>query len=219
MVRYALMNGLTLAVAFTLAIPAASRAQQFRSTPLAPAPIGPLQNNYNLGSNPNFTYNPFTGYNLGANSSLAGVPANGIQRSTSSLANPLNFMQYGQITGTGPSTGTVATYNQFGLLGMLSNPYSSVGSGATQGSSPPPGVMLSVNYAQMFLPNQSTINNGGNPYGPYYGYGYPGAYNPYGPGYPGAFNPYYGYPGPFGVGNPASTPPGKGFFGNGGDGI
>src|SRR5262249_2225536 len=42
--------------------------------------------------------------------------AGGIVRATSSLANPLNFYQWAQITGVGPIRGTVRIYNQFGLV-------------------------------------------------------------------------------------------------------
>src|SRR5262245_37873644 len=42
--------------------------------------------------------------------------AGGVTRATSSLANPLDFYQYGQVTGVGPIRGTVRIYNQFGLM-------------------------------------------------------------------------------------------------------
>src|SRR5262249_10102689 len=102
--------------------------------------------------------------------------AGGVTRATSSLANPLNFYQYGQVTGVGPIRGTVRIYNQFGLLGQDQNSGGLGGSlvlgannlnnqqlpgqGNTQGDDPPQGVLLHVNYAQMFLPNQQQINGG-----------------------------------------------------------
>jgi hypothetical protein len=137
--------------------------------------------------------------------------APGIQRTINPLANPVNYWQYSQMTGSGPSVGTVSIYNQFGLLGM-NNPQAGGTTASTPGSPPPPGVMMSVNYAQMFFPNQQAINN---PYSAWPNpYGYPTPYangfaNPYGFGYPYALfnnmNPLVGGQ--------------KTFFGNGGDGL
>jgi hypothetical protein len=137
----------------------------------------------------------------------------GIRRMTNSLANPLNFQQYGQMTGVGPIRGTVRIYNQFGqqgsggLNGMNSDPFGGGGGyggqggmggggggssqlpgvGATPGDDPPQGVLLHVNYAQMFLPHSPQTNsNFSNPYNRYpgFGAGFPGGYGgyPYGAG-------------------------------------
>jgi hypothetical protein len=162
----------------------------------------------------------------------------GVSRATSSLANPIQFYQYGQITGVGPIHGTVSIYNQFGQEGMAQNPFAGLGGigggfggqgggmggagggggggGATQGDDGPQGTLLHVNYANMFLPNQQQINNGG---GNVPGGGYGGL----GRGYPGGFG--FGYPGFGGVGGfPGfgGIPPGgfgKGAFGNGASGL
>ncbi|OAI50603.1 hypothetical protein AYO44_17660 [Planctomycetaceae bacterium SCGC AG-212-F19] len=138
----------------------------------------------------------------------ADPPAGGINRMTNSLPNPINFQQYGQMTGVGPIRGTVRIYNQFGPQQMSgnSNPYTGQGGqggggsggggslpgvGATQGDDPPQGVLLHVNYAQMFLPSQPQQNNNNfnNPYGrfPGFGAGFPGGFGgyPYGAGFPG----------------------------------
>lgn len=114
----------------------------------------------------------------------APAPFTGVNRMTNSLANPLNFIQYGQTTGVGPIRGTVRIYNTFGTLdiqgggglgqgfqagqqvgqgfGGLANTAGSgniPGIGATQGGDDPPqGVLLHVQYAQMFFPNQRQIN-------------------------------------------------------------
>ncbi|MBL8795920.1 MAG: hypothetical protein JNM56_18605, partial [Planctomycetia bacterium] len=114
----------------------------------------------------------------------------GIQRATGILSNPVNFKQYAQITGVGPIVGTVRIYNQFGLLAMQSQQGGGFGGGLVgggfggfggggfggggggqnqlpgmgvtgQGDDPPQGVLLHVNYANMFLPNQQQINQGG----------------------------------------------------------
>jgi hypothetical protein len=133
----------------------------------------------------------------------------------------VNYFQYSSVTGNGPTRGTVSVYNQFGLMGMLSNPMLSNALGTTQGDPPPPGVNLSVNYAQMSLPNQQMINTAGL-YGlPAYG-AYPGLYGSLGYGYPGLGAPGYGYPGlnPLGYGGLPGVPPAsKGIFGNGGNGL
>jgi hypothetical protein len=181
------------------------------TNPFASVPFGAFNTTYfsQLYGNPYL--NPSFLSSFAATGTAAQTTPPSTQRSTSTLANPMNFYQYGQITGTGPSNGTVGIYNQFGLLGMQYNPYSSITGGVTAGSgNPPPGVLLSVNYAQMFLPNQSTINNGG--YSPY---AYPNPYS-YGFGYPGQ-GP-YGYPSPFNLGY-FGQPPVKTSFGNGGAGI
>jgi hypothetical protein len=166
--------------------------------------------------------NPYFTGGYSANTASSSPVPQGTQRATSALANPMNFWQYGQITGTGPTRGTVQTYNVFGLLGMQNNPYlgSTLSSNSNQNNdSPPPGVNLSVNYAQMFLPNQAQVNGTGyNPYASYWNQ------NPYSPfSYYGNLNPYganpYAYPGYFGGMGMGSPPATKGFFGNGGDGL
>src|SRR5262245_8145874 len=68
--------------------------------------------------NPFNPFNPVVPFPVPANPNAMGNQAGGVTRATSSLANPLNFYQYGQVTGVGPITGTVRIYNQFGLLGM-----------------------------------------------------------------------------------------------------
>ena len=180
--------------------------------PFASVPFGAFNTTYfsQLYGNPYL--NPSFTSSFAANGVNNNQTSQGPQRGTSTLANPMNFYQYGQITGTGPNNGTVATYSQFGLLGSLYNPYSNVTSGVTSGGNPPPGVLLSVNYGQMFLPNQSTVNNGGYPYG--YLNPYSNSYGPFGSGYP---NP-YGYPSPFNL-SYFNAPPVKQTFGNGGNGI
>lgn len=168
-------------VTLALVVPASSPAQSFRSGTGVPGGSGVSGMPYG-----------------GANSSY------GLGRSQNTLANPVNFFQYSQVTGTGPSMGTVATYNQFGLAGMA---YGGAlnGSPGTQGAAAPPGVLLSVNNAQMMYPNQMQINNLGfnYPINPYSMYGYPGmGYSPYGypgmSGYPGMYGA--GYPGMYGAG-------------------
>jgi hypothetical protein len=174
------------------------------------------------GTNPyqNPLNNPFgNGGGLGG----GGNQAVGITRATSKLPNPLNFWQYGQTTDVGVIHGTVRIYNEFGTIaqggsltqgGLNGGGGTSgqlPGQGSTQGDDPPQGVLLHVNYAAMYLPNQQQINQQAqnrnqNPYGGFGGY--PGL----GGGYPG----YGGYPGAFG-GIPGV--PGKGVFGNGGNGI
>jgi hypothetical protein len=153
--------------------------------------------------------NPFA--NGGSGLGGGGNQAQGITRATSNLPNPLNFWQYGQVTGVGPIRGTVRIYNEFGTLvqggsltqgGLGGGRGSLPGQGATQGDDPPQGVLLSVNYAAMFLPTQQQINNQGqggfgNPYGGFGGFPAIG-------GYPGGFGNYGG---------------GKGAFGNGGNGL
>jgi hypothetical protein len=153
------------------------------------------------------------------NPNAIGNQGGGVARATSSLANPINFYQWGQVTSVGPISGTVRIYNQFGLveqqmqnqgglggfggafggLGGLGNQNQLPGQGATQGDDPPQGVLLHVNYANMFLPNQQQVT-GQNRGGFGGGFGFPGGF---GGGFPG------GFPGGFG----------KGAFGNGGAGI
>jgi hypothetical protein len=176
------------------------------------------------------TFNPFNPFPpvvpfpVPVNPNAIGNQGGGVTRATSSLANPINFYQYGQITGVGPTTGTVRIYNQFGLLGMNNNQngFSALfggfgglnnnnllpGQGATQGGDPPPGVLLSVNYANMFLPNQQQINGGGGfgGFGGFPGFGFGG--------FPGAGFGFGGFPG-FGFGYPF----GKSAFGNGAAGL
>jgi hypothetical protein len=133
----------------------------------------------------------------------------GLRRATSQLANPMNFWQYGQVTGIGPIRGTVRIYNQFGTLalaglqgmnaGINGGGQQLPGQGATaDGDDPPQGVLLHVNYAQMFLPNQQQLQNQQYPR-PFGGFG----------GFPA-----YGYPGAFGLGSV-----GKMSFGNGASGL
>lgn len=155
----------------------------------------------------------------------AAPPAGGVTRATSSLANPINFYQYGQQTGIGPIRGTVRIYNQFGTTGQQQqDPLSQAlgggnnqqlpGQGATQGDDPPQGVLLHVNYANMFLPNQQQMNQGGNQN--QFGRG-GGGFGPFGQGGfgPGGFGGNGGFgPGGFGMGGF-----GKGGFGNGGNGL
>ncbi|OAI49986.1 hypothetical protein AYO44_06025 [Planctomycetaceae bacterium SCGC AG-212-F19] len=114
----------------------------------------------------------------------APAPFTGVNRMTNSLANPLNFQQYGQTTGVGPIRGTVRIYNTFGILdiqggGGLAQGFQAgqqvgqgfggqantagsgniPGIGATQGGDDPPqGVLLHVQYASLFFPNQRQIN-------------------------------------------------------------
>jgi hypothetical protein len=141
----------------------------------------------------------------------------GVTRATSSLANPINFYQHGQITGVGPIRGTVRIYNQFGLagmdqsqndpfgLGLGGNNNQLPGQGNTDGDDGPQGVLLHVNYANMFLPNQQQIN--GNGVGGGFG-------RPFG-GFGGGFG--FGGLGGFGGGFPGGF--GKGAFGNGSRGL
>jgi hypothetical protein len=130
------------------------------------------------------------------------------------LANPINFYQWGQVTGVGPIRGTVRIYNQFGLmeqqnqnqgggglyggllggLGGLGNQNQLPGQGATNGDDPPQGVLLHVNYANMFLPNQQQVTGQNR-----------GGFGGFGGGFGGA--PGFGYGG------------GKGYFGNGANGL
>ncbi len=97
-----------------------------------------------------------------------------LQRAQNSIPNPVNFWQYSQVTGVKPTFGTVTIYNTFGQQGMAQNPFQQAGiapaggaAGGGQGGigqtvggdDPPQGVLLHVNYANMFLPNQQKINN------------------------------------------------------------
>jgi hypothetical protein len=131
------------------------------------------------------------------------------------LANPLNFYQWAQITGVGPIRGTVRICNQFGLVAQQlqqqnGDPYASLfglggqnqlpGQGATPGDDPPQGVLLHVNYANMFLPNQAQLN-AGNRSG-FGSFSYPGFGYPYGGGLGSSYGGF-----------------GKGNFGNGGAGL
>jgi hypothetical protein len=172
------------------------------------SPFNPNNNPFN---NPFFNSNPFgSPFSPGMGIGNAGIQQGGVTRATSSLANPINFYQYGQITGVAPIRGTVAIYNQFGLLAMQGN-NSGFGSssssqlpgqGTTQGDDPPQGVLLHVNYANMFLPNQQQINGTG-------GFGQFGG----GGGFSGG-----GFGG-FGGGFPGGGGFGKGAFGNGASGL
>lgn len=188
----------SLALAFL--VPEVSSGQQFRTgSAVSPAGSGT-------------TGTPFGAFNLGGNlNNVSGPATAGLGRAQNSLPNPVNYWQYSQITGTGPSIGTVATYNQFGLAGMAFGGALNGQTGmATQGSPPPPGVNLSVNNAQMMYPNQMQINNLGfnYPLNPYSMYGYPGL------GYPGlGYASPYGYPGIGGYGYPGLYGTYSGLFG------
>jgi len=148
------------------------------------------------------------------------ISSGGVNRMTNSLANPLNFIQYGQTTGIGPIRGTVRIYNVFGTYAQTGGGGNATtgggnflgsntgaggfgtqipGSGATTGDDGPQGVLLHVNYAQMFFPNQQNLNQSNNAQTGFQSGGGLG-------GYPG-----FGY----GYGNPV----GKGGFGNGGSGL
>jgi hypothetical protein len=110
------------------------------------------------------------GGNIGINGGQNQSPY--LQRSQNQIPNPVNFWQYSQVTGVKPTFGTVTIYNQFGQQGMQQNQFQQLnqafgGGGAgtnsqgqTQGGDDPPqGVLLHVNYANMFFPNQQRINN------------------------------------------------------------
>jgi hypothetical protein len=143
-----------------------------------------------------------------------------IQRSTNFLPNPVNYWQYTQVTAVKPIIGTVRIYNTFGTLGVPGG--GGLGQGFTAGTQfgggggfggqtgaggnipgigtssggddPPQGVLLHVQYANMFFPNQQQINaQSFQP--PQGGGGFPG----FGGGFPG-----------FG---------GKGYFGSGRSGL
>src|SRR5262249_1903999 len=164
--------------------------------------------------------NPAFGSNTSSLQNTIGTQ--GINRMTNSLANPLNFIQYGQTTGVGPIRATVRIYNVFGtyaLEGAGGNATTGggnflgsntgaggfgtqiPGSGATNGDDGPQGVLLHVNFAQMFFPNQQAINQSNNAQTGFQGGGGFGGF----PG--GGFG--YGFPGGYG----------KGGFGNGGSGL
>jgi hypothetical protein len=170
-----------------------------------------------------FPQQPIVPFPVPVNPNAIGNQGGGVQRATSSLANPINFYQWGQVTGVGPIRGTVRIYNQFGLVeqqnqnqggaggfggllgglgGLGGNNNQLPGQGATQGDDPPQGVLLHVNYANMFLPNQQQVtgqNQGG--FGGF-GRGFGGVGGV--PGFGGGF------------GGPGF---GKGGFGNGATGI
>jgi hypothetical protein len=168
--------------------------------------------------NPFNPFNPVVPFPVPVNPNAIGNQGGGVTRATSSLANPINFYQYGQITGVGPIRGTVRIYNQFGLVeqqnqnqggfgglfgglgGIGGNNNQLPGQGATDGDDPPQGVLLHVNYANMFLPNQQQVT--GQNRGGFGGFG-------------GGFGGFGGVPG-FGFGGPGF---GKGAFGNGATGI
>ena len=152
-----------------------------------------------------------------------------IQRATNTLSNPVNFWQYSQITGVKPTIGTVRIYNQFGTLanqngsanqgfggnqggfgfggGFGGGGFGGGGQGSqlpgvgtsSGGDDPPQGVLLSVNYANMFFPNQTQLNQTNQGNGGQGGFGIGG--------FGGGFN--NGFNGGFG----------KGGFGNGGAGL
>ena len=101
-----------------------------------------------------------------------------IQRATNTLSNPVNFWQYSQVTGVKPTVGTVRIYNQFGTLANQNGGGGGGGFGgfggfggggfgggnlprvgtSSGGDDPPQGVLLSVNYANLFFPNQTQLN-------------------------------------------------------------
>ncbi len=108
--------------------------------------------------------------NLGGAGGTAGQSPY-LQRAQNNIPNPVNFWQYSQVTGVKPTFGTVTIYNTFGQQGMTQNPFqqagiagAGAGGGAggigmtVGGDDPPQGVLLHVNYANMFLPNQQQIN-------------------------------------------------------------
>jgi hypothetical protein len=115
------------------------------------------------------------GGNIGSNlGGGAGGQSPYLQRAQNQIPNPVNFWQYSQVTGVKPTFGTVTIYNQFGQQGMTQNPFQQAGIGGgglggigggqggigmtVGGDDPPQGVLLHVNYANMFLPNQQQIN-------------------------------------------------------------
>jgi hypothetical protein len=160
---------------------------------------------------------PFPPPNNNMNNNNQANGGGGLMRATSQLANPMNFWQYGQVTGVAPIRGTVRIYNQFGTLAMagLQGMNAGINGGGNQlpgqgttadGDDPPQGVLLHVNYANMFLPNQQQLQNQQRSFGGFGGFGgFPG-------GYPGAFG---GYPGGYGFGGFG----GPGGFQNGGHGL
>jgi hypothetical protein len=162
-----------------------------------------------------FPQQPFPG---GPQNNAAGTNSGGgLKRATSNLPNPMNFWQYGQITGVAPTRGTVRIYNQFGTLAMagLQGQNAGINGGGNQlpgqgttadGDDPPQGVLLHVNYANMFLPNQQQLQNQGQQRPGFGGFG--GGFG----GYPGGFGGYPGAYGGFGGGIP-------GGFQNGGNGL
>ncbi len=118
------------------------------------------------------------GLNLGGIGGGAGGQSPYLQRAQNNIPNPVNFWQYSQVTGVKPTFGTVTIYNQFGQQGMAQNPFQQAGIGgiggvggaggaggvggqgkSNGGDDPPQGVLLHVNYANMFFPNQQQINN------------------------------------------------------------
>src|SRR5262245_15548224 len=157
------------------------------------------------------------GFPGGPQNNAAGTNAGGgLKRATSQLPNPMNFWQYGQITGVSPTRGTVRIYNQFGTLAMagMQGQNQGINGGGNQlpgqgttadGDDPPQGVLLHVNYANLFLPNQQQLQNQSQQRPGFGGFG--GGYG----GYPGGFG---GYPGGFGGGFG-----GMGGFQNGGNGL
>jgi hypothetical protein len=159
------------------------------------------------------------GFPGGPQNNAAGTNSGGgLKRATSNLPNPMNFWQYGQITGVSPTRGTVRIYNQFGTLAMsgMQGQNAGINGGGNQlpgqgttadGDDPPQGVLLHVNYANMFLPNQQQLQNQ-NQQRPGFG-GFGGGLG----GYPGGFG---GYPGGFGGGFGGGFPGG---FQNGGTGL
>ncbi len=124
------------------------------------------------------------GLNLGGIGGIGGIGGGAagqspyLQRAQNNIPNPVNFWQYSQVTGVKPTFGTVTIYNQFGQQGMAQNPFQQAGIGgiggvggaggaggaggqgkSNGGDDPPQGVLLHVNYANMFFPNQQQINN------------------------------------------------------------
>jgi hypothetical protein len=156
----------------------------------------------------------------------------GLTRASGMIMNPVNFSQYAQVTGVKPITGTVTIYNQFGQLAMMGSPFMGGGVGfggglgfggafgggvpgglggfggggntgsTSGGDDPPQGVLLHVNYANMFLPNMQQLQQANQP-----GFG--------------GFGGLGGFGNPFGFGGGFGTPWGGGKFGgfNGGYGL
>jgi hypothetical protein len=152
-----------------------------------------------------------------------GQPQVQIQRAINPLSNPINYWQYGQVTGVKPTFGTVRIHNEFGTFaqmqqgglgqggiggvggGLGGGGGQGQGSGPTPGDDPPQGVMLHVNYAQLFFPNQQQMNGQNQPQG----LGALGGLGGLGLG--GLGGGLYG--------NRFGLPNGKGLFGNGDDGL
>jgi hypothetical protein len=127
----------------------------------------------------------------GLQGGLAGIQGGGggggqqamIQRAINPLSNPINYWQYGQVTAVKPIFGTVRIHNEFGTFAQMQQGglgqggiggqggLGGLGGGGggqgmsqpTPGDDPPQGVMLHVNYAQLFFPNQQQMNGQNQP--------------------------------------------------------